>query len=38
MMAIMGRYNWWLPTRIARLVRVQPSPLREASPAAGSSA
>jgi putative drug exporter of the RND superfamily len=37
MMAIMGRYNWWLPAGIARLVRVQPSPLREASPAAGSS-
>jgi uncharacterized membrane protein YdfJ with MMPL/SSD domain len=27
MMAIMGRYNWWLPARIARVVRVQPSPL-----------
>jgi RND superfamily putative drug exporter len=28
MMAIMGRYNWWLPERIARVVRVRPSPLR----------
>jgi uncharacterized membrane protein YdfJ with MMPL/SSD domain len=28
MMAIMGRYNWWLPARIARVVRVQPSPLQ----------
>ncbi len=28
MMAIMGRYNWWLPPRIASLVRVNPSPLR----------
>jgi RND superfamily putative drug exporter len=27
MMAIMGRYNWWLPARIARVVRVRPSPL-----------
>jgi putative drug exporter of the RND superfamily len=28
LMAIMGRYNWWLPTPLARLVRVRPSPLR----------
>src|SRR5690349_4133524 len=28
MMAIMGRYNWWLPERIARVVRVRPSPLQ----------
>ncbi len=27
LMAIMGRYNWWLPARIARLVRVPASPL-----------
>jgi putative drug exporter of the RND superfamily len=27
LMAIMGRYNWWLPDRVARLVRVSPSPL-----------
>jgi len=27
LMAIMGRYNWWLPSRVARLVRVEPSPL-----------
>ncbi len=26
-MAIMGRYNWWLPARVARVVRVSPSPL-----------
>lgn len=31
LMAIMGRYNWWLPGRIARLVRVKPSPLAEAA-------
>ncbi len=30
LMAIMGRYNWWLPARIARLVRVRPSPLADA--------
>jgi putative drug exporter of the RND superfamily len=27
-MAIMGRYNWWLPRRVARIVRVAPSPLQ----------
>ncbi len=27
MMAIMGRYNWWLPARVARVVRVAPSRL-----------
>jgi RND superfamily putative drug exporter len=27
MMAIMGRYNWWLPARVARVVRVRSSPL-----------
>jgi RND superfamily putative drug exporter len=27
LMALMGRYNWWLPARVARLVRVAPSPL-----------
>ncbi len=26
-MKLFGRYNWWLPERIARLVRVEPSPL-----------
>ncbi len=28
LMAIMGRWNWWLPTRVARFVRARPSPLR----------
>ena len=28
MMAIFGRWNWWLPERVARVVRVRPSPLR----------
>jgi RND superfamily putative drug exporter len=27
LMAIMGRYNWWLPARVARAARVAPSPL-----------
>jgi RND superfamily putative drug exporter len=29
MMAILGRWNWWLPAPFARLVRVVPSPLDE---------
>jgi uncharacterized membrane protein YdfJ with MMPL/SSD domain len=27
MMAILGRWNWWLPGSLARIVRVRPSPL-----------
>jgi putative drug exporter of the RND superfamily len=27
---LMGRYNWWLPSWPARLLRVEPSPLRPA--------
>ena len=27
MMAILGRWNWWLPAGRARIVRVEPSPL-----------
>ena len=27
LMAIFGRCNWWLPERVARVVRVRPSPL-----------
>lgn len=26
---VLGRWNWWLPERVARLARVAPSPLRE---------
>jgi uncharacterized membrane protein YdfJ with MMPL/SSD domain len=29
LMAIMGRWNWWLPARVARAARVAPSPLVE---------
>ncbi|MDX6505732.1 MAG: putative drug exporter of the superfamily [Gaiellaceae bacterium] len=27
LMALFGRWNWWLPTHLARVVRVPPSPL-----------
>ena len=30
LMALFGRYNWWLPQRVARVVRVAPSPLEPA--------
>jgi uncharacterized membrane protein YdfJ with MMPL/SSD domain len=33
LMALFGRYNWWLPERIARLARVKPSPLEPPRPA-----
>jgi putative drug exporter of the RND superfamily len=29
LMAVFGRWNWWLPASLARLVRVRPSPLVE---------
>ncbi len=32
LMALFGRWNWWLPASVARVVRVRPSPLTE-SPA-----
>ena len=28
--ALMGRWNWWLPSWPARLLRVRPSPLADA--------
>ena len=31
-MKLFGRWNWWLPGRIARVLRVQPSPLGEHRP------
>jgi RND superfamily putative drug exporter len=34
-MALFGKWNWWLPSGLARLVRVQPSPL---GPRSGSAA
>jgi RND superfamily putative drug exporter len=27
LMAVLGRWNWWLPGGAARLVHVEPSPL-----------
>jgi uncharacterized membrane protein YdfJ with MMPL/SSD domain len=38
LMALFGRWNWWLPPPLARLVRVAPSPMRsdaEGTAAAG---
>jgi RND superfamily putative drug exporter len=29
LMALFGRWNWWLPERLARVIRVRPSPLAE---------
>jgi len=26
-MALFGRWNWWLPPTVARVIRVPPSPL-----------
>ncbi len=34
LMAMFGRWNWWLPESVARVVRVRPSPLAERSHAA----
>jgi putative drug exporter of the RND superfamily len=28
LMTVLGRFNWWLPPRVARLALVEPSPLR----------
>jgi RND superfamily putative drug exporter len=33
LMALFGRWNWWLPASLARFVRVKPSPLAEPQPA-----
>jgi len=29
LMALFGRYNWWLPGSLARVVRVPESPLEQ---------
>jgi RND superfamily putative drug exporter len=31
-MALFGRWNWWLPDGVAKLVRVKPSPLQPKAP------
>ena len=36
LMALFGRWNWWLPERMARVVRVRPSPLEPAREACAS--
>src|SRR5215210_2966010 len=33
LMALFGRWNWWLPPRVARVLRVPPSPLEAPKPA-----
>jgi RND superfamily putative drug exporter len=33
LMALFGRYNWWLPPRVARVMRVRPSSLEAPRPA-----
>jgi uncharacterized membrane protein YdfJ with MMPL/SSD domain len=33
LMSLFGRWNWWLPPRVARVVRVAPSPLEQPKPA-----
>ena len=37
-MELFGRWNWWLPESVARVVRVKPSPLAPSGAAAGSRA
>jgi putative drug exporter of the RND superfamily len=32
LVSLLGKWNWWLPTWLARLLRVEPSPLREERP------
>jgi RND superfamily putative drug exporter len=33
LMAVFGRWNWWLPAKVARVFRVKPSPLEQPQPA-----
>ncbi|GAA3603624.1 MMPL family transporter [Kineosporia mesophila] len=33
LVSLFGQYNWWLPVWLARLLRVEPSPLRPDAPA-----
>jgi RND superfamily putative drug exporter len=32
LVGVLGRWNWWLPVWVARLLRVEPSPLQPARP------
>jgi RND superfamily putative drug exporter len=33
LVSLLGKWNWWLPAGLARLLRVEPSPLRDERPA-----
>jgi RND superfamily putative drug exporter len=35
LVVLFGRWNWWLPQPLARVLRVKPAPLRPAGVAAG---
>ncbi len=35
LVAIMGKWNWWMPSGLARVLRVAPSPTTHAAPATG---
>ncbi len=37
LVSVLGRWNWWLPAGVARLLRVEPSPLPPRGERAGSS-
>jgi RND superfamily putative drug exporter len=32
LVSLFGKYNWWLPASVARVLRVEPSPLRSDVP------
>ncbi len=32
LVSLLGQYNWWLPVGVARVLRVEPSPLRQDAP------
>ena len=34
-MRLLGRWNWWLPAGVARIFRVEPSPLQPAQALTG---
>ena len=31
LVSLFGKWNWWLPAGVAKVLRVEPSPLREDS-------
>jgi RND superfamily putative drug exporter len=33
LVSLFGKYNWWLPASVARILRVEPSPLKDDVPA-----